>query len=132
MESGYGAYTSQAANESGFSDGVAFVDKEFLPLLPILHVFKRIREQAAAHLASGKNDSSVEEFLASLEHGTPVLPRGVTLHLLLQLVRNDFASRVSDLGLTGLLAPDFDGYEENYRICSAGRESQERRFRRTM
>src|ERR1700685_2806561 len=30
------------------SDGVAYVDKELLPLLPILHVFKSIRERAAA------------------------------------------------------------------------------------
>jgi len=98
------------------SDGAAFVDQEFLPLLPILHVFKSIREQAAAHLASGKDDSSVEEFLAALAHEHCDLPPGVTAHLLLQLIRNDFASRVSDLGLTGLLAPDVDGYEDNYRI----------------
>jgi polyamine oxidase len=98
------------------SDGVAFVDKEFLPLLPILHVFKSIREQAAAHLASGKDDRSVEQFLALLGHGARDLPPGVTSHLLLQLIRNDYASRVSDLGLTGLLAPDVDGYEDNYRI----------------
>ena len=98
------------------SDGVAFVDKEFLPLQPILHVFKRIREQAAAHLASGKEDSSVDRFLASLKLGDRDLPAGVTSHLLLQLIRNDFASRISDLGLTGLLAPDVDGYEDNYRI----------------
>jgi monoamine oxidase len=98
------------------SDGAAFVDKEFLPLLPILHVFKSIREQAAAHLASGKADSSVEKFLASLAHGDRDLPPGVTAHLLLQLMRNDFAACVSDLGLTGLLAPDVDGYEDNYRI----------------
>ena len=86
------------------SDGVAFVDKEFLPLLPILHVFKSIREQAAAHLASGKEDCSVQDFLASFEHEHRDLPPGVTSHLLVQLIRNDFASRVSDLGLTGLLA----------------------------
>jgi monoamine oxidase len=98
------------------SDGVAFVDKEFLPLLPILHVFKSIREQAAAHLASGKEDSSVGEFVASLTHRDRDLPPGVTAHLLLQLIRNDFAARVSDLGLTGMLAPDVDGYEHNYRI----------------
>jgi monoamine oxidase len=36
---------------------------------------------------------------------------------LLQLIRNDFAARVSDLGLTGLLAPDVDGYEDNYRVA---------------
>jgi monoamine oxidase len=98
------------------SGGAAFVDKQFLPLLPIFHVFKNIREQAAAHLASGKDDRSVEEFITSLEHGACNLPPGVTAHLLLQLIRNDFASRVSDLGLTGLLAPDVDGYEDNYRI----------------
>jgi polyamine oxidase len=98
------------------SDGVAFVDKEFLPLLPILQVFKSIREQAAAHLAAGKDDSSVQEFLASLKHWDRDLPPGVTAHLLLQLIRNDFAARVSDLSLTGLLAPDVDGYEHNYRI----------------
>ncbi|HEV3004079.1 MAG TPA: NAD(P)/FAD-dependent oxidoreductase [Pirellulales bacterium] len=45
------------------------------------------------------------------------LPPGVTSHLLLQLIRNDFASRVSDLGLAGLLAPDVDGYENNFRIA---------------
>src|SRR5580698_4403963 len=56
------------------SDGVAFVDKEFLPLGPILHVFKSIREQAAAHLASGKDDRSVAEFLAALEHGQRDFP----------------------------------------------------------
>ena len=98
------------------SDGVAFVDREFLPLLPILSVFKSIREQAAAHLAAGKEDSSVDKFLASLRLGDRDLPPGVTSHLLLQLIRNDFASRISDLGLTGLLAPDFDGYEDDYRI----------------
>jgi monoamine oxidase len=99
------------------SDGAAFVDGEFLPLLPILHLFKSIREQAAAHLAAGKDDSSVEEFLAALVRGDHTLPPGVTAHLLLQLVRNDFAARVSDLGLTGLLAPDVDGYEDNYRVA---------------
>jgi monoamine oxidase len=99
------------------SDGAAFVDGEFLPLLPILQVFTSIREQAAAHLAAGKDDSSVEEFLAALTRGQHILPKGVTAHLLLQLVRNDFAARVSDLGLTGLLAPDVDGYEENYRVA---------------
>jgi phytoene dehydrogenase-like protein len=51
------------------SDGAAFVDKKFLPLLPILRGFKTIRERAAAHLAAGKEDCSVEEFLASLEDG---------------------------------------------------------------
>jgi monoamine oxidase len=98
------------------SDGAMFVDKAFLPLLPILEVFKRIREQAAAYLASGKDDRSVMEFLASLEIDHRDLPPGVISHLLLQLIRNDFASKVSDLGLTGLLAPDVDGYEDNYRI----------------
>jgi monoamine oxidase len=98
------------------SDGAAFVDKAFLPLLPILHLLKRIRELAAAHLASGKDDHSVEDFLTSLEDGERNLPPGVNAHLLLQLIRNDFAARVSDLGLTGLLAPDVDGYEENYRV----------------
>jgi monoamine oxidase len=118
----HGALMKQVCESLGLtlikhpSDGVAFVDREFLPLLPILHVFKSIRAQAAAHLASGKDDRSVEEFLASLEHGDRDLPPGVTSHLLLQLIRNDFASRVSDLGLTGLLAPDVDGYEDNYRI----------------
>src|SRR5476651_2678333 len=51
------------------SDGAAFVDNAFHPLLPILHVLGSIREQAAAHLASGKDERSVEEFLASLAHG---------------------------------------------------------------
>jgi monoamine oxidase len=121
-EFAHGALMKQLCDSLGLtlskhpSDGVAFVDKEFLPLLPILHVFKSIRERAAAHLASGKDDSSVEEFFAALEHADRELPRGVTAHLLLQLIRNDFASRVSDLGLTGLLAPDFDGYEDNYRV----------------
>jgi len=96
------------------SDGAAFVDQEFLPLLPILQVVKSIRERAGAHLSSGKEDSSVEEFLASLPQRD--LSPGVTSHLLLQLIRNDFAARVSDLGLTGLMAPDVDGYEDNYRV----------------
>jgi monoamine oxidase len=99
------------------SDGAAFVDQEFLPLLPILQVVKGIREQAAAHLASGKEDSSVEEFVASLAHRGADRTPGVTPHLLLQLIRNDFASRVSELGLAGLLAPDVDGYEDNYRVA---------------
>jgi monoamine oxidase len=98
------------------SDGAAFVEQEFLPLLPILQVVKGIREQATAHLASGKEDRSVEEFVAALAHGGGDLPQGVTPHLLLQLIRNDFASRVSELGLAGLLAPDVDGYEDNYRV----------------
>jgi monoamine oxidase len=104
------------------SDGVAYVDAEFLPLLPILRVINSIREQAAAHLAFGKDDSSVEEFLTFVTHGDRELPPGVTTHLLLQLIRNDFASRVSDLGLTGLLAPDVDGYEDNYRIAEGYEE----------
>jgi monoamine oxidase len=97
------------------SDGVAFVDQELQPLLPVLQVVKTIRERAGAHLATGKEDISVEEFVACLARGGD-LPQGVTSHLLLQLIRNDFASRVSDLGLAGLLAPDFDGYEDNYRV----------------
>jgi monoamine oxidase len=99
------------------SDGAAFVDQELHPLLPILQVVKSIRERAAAHLASGNEDISVEEFVASLAQGGGDLPQGVTPHLLLQLIRNDFASRVSDLGLAGLLAPDVDGYEDNYRVA---------------
>jgi monoamine oxidase len=99
------------------SDGAAFVDNEFLPLLPIIHLFKSIRERAAAHLASGKDDRSVEDFIASLGRRDGDLPAGVSSHLLLQLIRNDFAARVSDLSLTGLLAPDVDGYEDNYRIA---------------
>jgi monoamine oxidase len=97
------------------SDGSAYVDEELLPLLPILDAFRSIRERAAAHLGAGKEDRSVEEFVASLppEH----LPPGVTPHLMLQLIRNDFAARISDLGLTGLLAPDVDGYEDNYRVA---------------
>ena len=93
------------------------MDKKFLPLLPILRGFKSIRERAAAHLAAGKDDCSVEEFLATLADGGRDLSPGVTSHLLLQLIRNDFAARVSELGLTGLLAPDVDGYEDNYRIA---------------
>jgi monoamine oxidase len=98
------------------SDDAAFVDQEFLPLLPILQAFKRIREEAAAHLASGRDDSSVEEFLSALSRKDCNLPPGVTAHLLLQLIRNDFAARVADLGLIGLLAPDVDGYEDNFRV----------------
>jgi polyamine oxidase len=98
------------------SDGAMFVDKEFLPLLPILEVFTKVRERAAAYLASGKDDRSVMEFVASLAIDHRDLPPGVISYLLLQLIRNDFASKVSDLGLTGLLAPDVDGYEDNYRI----------------
>jgi len=62
------------------------------------------------------------DFLASLGHEERHLPPGVTSHLLLQLIRNDFAVRVSDLGLTGLLAPDVDGYEDNYRITEGYEE----------
>jgi monoamine oxidase len=99
------------------SDGVAFVDGKFLPLLPALRAFKRIRERAAEHLAAGKDDRSVEEFVASLATGDRDLPPGVSEYLLLQLVRNDYAAQVSELGLTGLGAPDVDGYEDNYRIA---------------
>jgi monoamine oxidase len=99
------------------SDGVAYVDGELHPLLPILHVLQDIRERAGALLAAGSADRPVEEFLASLKYREDQLPPGVTPHLLLQLIRNDFAARVSDLGLTGLLAPDVDGYENNFRVA---------------
>jgi monoamine oxidase len=99
------------------SDGDAYVDKQFHPLMPILDVFKRIRQKAAAHLGSGNDDRSVEEFLETFAMSEEQLSRGVTKHLLLQLIRNDYATRVSELGLMGLLAPDFDGYEDNYRIA---------------
>jgi monoamine oxidase len=99
------------------SDGDAYVDSQFHPLMPILEVFKRIRQQAAAYLAEGKDDQSVEEFLTSFVRSDAQIPRGVTPHLLRQLIRNDYATRVSELGLMGLLAPDFDGYEDNYRIA---------------
>jgi monoamine oxidase len=98
------------------SDGVAFMDDEFHPLLPILGVFQRIRDEAAAHVAAGKEDGTVDDFVESFTRRHHNLPPGVTTHLLLQLIRNDYATRVSDLGLAGLLAPDFDGYQENYRI----------------
>lgn len=98
------------------SDGDAYVDSQFRPLMPILEVFKRIRHEAQAHLAAGKDDRSVEEFLEAFIRNEPRLPPGVTSHLLLQLIRNDYATRVSELGLMGLLAPDFDGYEDNYRV----------------
>jgi monoamine oxidase len=98
------------------SDGDAFVDNEFHPLLPILGVFQRIREEAAAHVAAGKDDGAVEAFVEAFTRRHHDLPPGVTTHLLLQLIRNDYASRVSDLGLAGLLAPDFDGYQQNYRV----------------
>jgi monoamine oxidase len=99
------------------SDGDAFVDNEFHPLLPILGVFQSIREEAAAHLAAGKEDGAVAEFVESFTRRHHSLPPGVTTHLLLQLIRNDYASRVSDLGLVALLAPDFDGYQDNYRVA---------------
>jgi monoamine oxidase len=99
------------------SDGDAFVDNELHPLLPILGVFQSMRDEAAAHIAAGKEDGTVEEFVESFTRRHHRLPPGVTTHLLLQLVRNDYASRVSDLGLAGLLAPDFDGYQENYRVA---------------
>jgi monoamine oxidase len=104
------------------SDGDAFVDSQFHPLMPILDVFKRIRHEAAIHLAKGKDNRSVEEFLDSFIHNEKHFPRGLTPHLLLQLIRNDYATRVSELGLMGLLAPDFDGYEENYRIAEGYEE----------
>jgi len=98
------------------SDGVVFVDEQFLPLLPILELLKELRAEASAHLASGKEDRSFEEFLAAHARRHRHLPPTITGHILLQLVRNDFASSASELGLTGLLAPDVDGYENNYRI----------------
>jgi monoamine oxidase len=98
------------------ADGAAFVDNEFLPLRPILQALQRVRDQAARHLAAGNEDCSVHEFLASLARGRREGPPGVPPYLLQQLIRNDFAARVSDLGLAGLLAPDVDGYEDNYRI----------------
>lgn len=98
------------------SEGVAFVDKQLLPLAPILESFKAIREAASRHLAQDKPDSSVEEFIESLQRRDR-LPTGMNTHLMSQLIRNDFATRVSDLSLTGLLAPDVDGYEDNYRIA---------------
>ncbi len=104
------------------SDGVVFADGQFLPLMPLLEALGGLREQAAAHLASGQDDRSVEEFLAEHARGYRGLPPGVTGHLLLQLVRNDFAARVSALGLRGLLAPDVDGYEENYRVAEGYEE----------
>jgi monoamine oxidase len=104
------------------ADGVAFVDQAFLPLLPILQAFHRLRERAAAHLASGKDDIPVEEFVAALAPEDRDWPPSVDGHLLLQLIRNDFAARVSELGLTGLLAPDVDGYEANYRVAEGYEE----------
>lgn len=98
------------------SDGAAFVDGQLVPLLPILEILKEIRELAAAYLASGKDDRPVEQFLATVEHRHRDLGPTITSHLLLQLIRNDFAARVSDLGLAGLVAPDVDGYEDNYRV----------------
>jgi polyamine oxidase len=98
------------------SDGAAFADKQFLPLLPILQALNSIRALAARYLASGKDDRSIADFVISLAFEHRDLAPDVTAHLLLQLIRNDFASRVSDLGLAGLLAPDVDGYEENYRV----------------
>jgi monoamine oxidase len=99
------------------SDGDAFVDGQFLPLQPILATFTRIRQRATDHLAAGRGDRPVEEFLADFVAADRSLPRGLTPHLLLQLVRNDFATRVSELGLLGLVAPDVDGYEDNYRVA---------------
>jgi monoamine oxidase len=98
------------------SDGDAFVDREFLPLKPVLEVFARIRRRAAEQIAAGHADQSVEEFLEAFVASEPDLPHGITPHLLLQLIRNDFATRVSELGLFGLVAPDVDGYEDNYRV----------------
>jgi monoamine oxidase len=98
------------------SDGVVFADGALLPLLPLLEMLKGVREQASVHLASGEDDRSVEEFLAEHAQRYRDLPPAVSGHLLRQLVRNDFAARVSELSLQGLLAPDVDGYEENYRV----------------
>jgi polyamine oxidase len=99
------------------SDGDAFVDGQFLPLKPVLEVFARIRQRAAEQIASGHTDQSVEEFLEAFVGSESDLPAGITRHLLLQLIRNDFATRVSELGLFGLVAPDVDGYEDNYRVA---------------
>jgi monoamine oxidase len=98
------------------SDGDAFVDGRFVPLKPVLDVFGRIRRRAAERIAAGYRDQSVEEFLESFVAEEPDLPSGITPHLLLQLIRNDFATRVSELGLLGLVAPDVDGYEDNFRV----------------
>jgi monoamine oxidase len=99
------------------SDGDAFVDGKFVPLKPVLEVFARIRQRAAAHLAAGRGDRPVEEFLEDFVATDRSLPAGVSPYLLLQLIRNDFATRVSELGLFGLMAPDVDGYEDNYRVA---------------
>jgi polyamine oxidase len=104
------------------SDGDAFVDGEFLPLKPILEVFARIRRRAADHLAAGRGDRPVDEFLNDFVASERDLPADITPHLLLQLIRNDFATRVSELGLLGLMAPDVDGYEDNYRVAEGYEE----------
>ena len=104
------------------SDGDAFVDGQFLPLKPVLEAFARIRHQAADHLAAGRGDLPVEEFLAEFAASDRAIPPGITPHLLLQLIRNDFATRVSELGLLGLMAPDVDGYEDNYRVAEGYHE----------
>jgi monoamine oxidase len=99
------------------SDGDAFVDGQFLPLKPVLEVFARIRQRASEHLAAGRGDLPVEEFLSEFAESDLMILPGITPHLLLQLIRNDFATRVSELGLLGLMAPDVDGYEDNYRVA---------------
>src|SRR5262249_42422155 len=99
------------------SDGDAFGDAQFPPPQPIIEPFARIRQRATDRLAAGRGDRPVEEFLADFVAADRSLPTGLTPHLLLQLVRNDFATRVSELGLLGLVAPDVDGYEANYRVA---------------
>ena len=98
------------------SDGLAYIDGEFHPLLPLLDILSDIHARAKAHLSGGGKDVTIERFITVLQRTEPELLRGNSSHLFLQLIRNDYASRVSELGVGGFLAPEVDGYSQNFRI----------------
>ncbi len=98
------------------SDGLAYIDGEFHPLLPLLTILDDIRERARAYLSCGGKDVTIERFITRLQRSEPGVLRGNPAHLFLQLIRNDYASRVSELGVGGFLAPEVDGYAENFRV----------------
>lgn len=97
--------------------GMAYIDGEFRSLGAVLALVSQFRNDALSALARGCEDMNVEEFFERHPRTQQILNQvGITRHFLFQLIHNDHAAPVSQLGISGWIEPDIDGFSNNYRI----------------
>jgi monoamine oxidase len=96
--------------------GQLFHDAE-APVPPSEGMLRAMKARAREHLAAGKPDLSVADFL-DRQKDYPFRPSFKSTRLLLNnLIASEKGADLDTMGLTGLLEHDFSGYGEgNYRI----------------